>query len=247
MKKLLPLALFIALLSGCKLVPQSQPPQATTTPMPIVIEIPLQPDGSPSSGNVFSAEASFKVPPGKPPVIDGEISEDEWARADVYPVDTAAKLFLMHSEGYLYLALRTTAPARPHICLAETSRITILQADKGLQAAIYEYHDDDWWLQKPFTSCCQEGTDPSTLQMFLTLAGWTASTAQMGLPNDHEYQIAMPNDLVTLAVALEVNQKPQYALWPPSMKGECIFPNKTSTELIAPFEPRTWITLLPQQ
>jgi dipeptidyl aminopeptidase/acylaminoacyl peptidase len=184
------------------------------------------------------------VPTGQP-VVDGQFAVGEWDGALSAEMTNGGELMLMHSEGYLYLGIRSRAMGFGSVCKREAERVSILHSSAGLGTAIFEQDGTDWRRTRQFSYCCW-GAIQDALDEFLETEGWVASVGTRGPADEMEYQIRMDDGELTLAVVYVDDLSFRSALhWPRALNDDCLglalTPEDPPERLR--FVPETWITV----
>ena len=189
-----------------------------------------------------------EVPPGGPATIDGTLSEGEWGGAMQIDIDEERRLYLMERDGYLFVGIHSVAMGYGSICLAEDDKVSILHSSAALGTAVYQRDDQGWTRIRQFSWCCRE-TSPGPRQIqHLQEEGWVASIVYMGLVADMEYQIAMPEGGLTMAVVHQTGESVTTALhWPESLDDDCLglVGIHDDPPLHLDFAPETWPLFIP--
>ena len=235
---------------------QPSPTPTEILPTPMLTEILPTPTSQPTETFLPptaepEVEASeIVVPAGNEAIIDGVLSADEWEAAIQIDLDDESQLFLMHAGGYLYLGMRGKPEPVTSICLDQTKQVSILHSSAAIGTAVYQIGDGVWELVRDFEWCCRETTDSPQAQAALSThlqeEGWVANNGRVGVPEEVEFQIAIPDNSLRLAVN---SIGPQYyrsvLSWPDDLDDDC-----SSLEMItgpipeqAQFSLEEWITL----
>jgi len=192
------------------------------------------------------ASSTIQVPQGHAATIDGTFSPGEWDSALTTDLTNGGELMLMHEDGFLYLGIRSRAMGFGSICAAGDNRISILHSSAGLGTAVFERDGDDWRRTQQFSYCCW-GANERVLDEFLQRSGWVASIGPMGVPEEMEYQIAMNDRPLNLAVVYVDDftfQSPLY--WPANLGDDCLglalIPEDPPERLL--FSPETWVSFV---
>jgi formylglycine-generating enzyme required for sulfatase activity len=191
-----------------------------------------------------------EAPRSAAPVLDGTIADSEWAAALRVELAGGDEAFLMHDEGYLYLALRTRGMTMGSPCLDRGDEVAILHASAALGTAVFRRDGAAWSQTRDFEWRCRAtGDDAAAVQArreYLGQEGWLASNSYMGTPNEMEYQIAMPEG--TLRLALFYRQGPDFdavSSWPAGLDDGCreflLAQGEPSGALS--FSPERWVTV----
>jgi formylglycine-generating enzyme required for sulfatase activity len=209
------------------------PPTATsttesTTLEEVIPELPLE----------------MEVPQGPAPAIDGTFSEGEWAGALVSELSDGSELRMLHDGGYLYLGIRSQRMGVGSVCTKRGNQVWILHASAALGNAIYENTDEGWQMIEGFEWCCRSTTPNDEQMALLEENHWTASIGYMGEPTEMEYQIAMEEDAITLAMAYYLSRS-SIPFWPGSLEDDCRLYDvvEGSPPDNVQFDTDTWVTL----
>ena len=211
--------------------PQPTIAQPTSTPTEILLtptlteNIPAPTSQSTETSLPPTAEPEVEaseivVPAGTEAIIDGVLSADEWEPAIQIDLDDESQLFLMHAGGYLYLGMRGKPEPVTSICLDQTEQVSILHSSAAIGTAVYQLGDGVWELLREFEWCCRETTDSPQAQKALGThlqdEAWVANNGRVGVPEEIEFQIAMPDNSLRLAVN---------SIGPPSYRSVLSWPN----------------------
>jgi hypothetical protein len=258
--------LIISLIIGVGCAPNSTPsqpaaPQPTitqpTTASTIIIPTPT-PTSEPTDTSLPPTDQpeedaiQIVVPAGSEAVIDGVLSEDEWAPASQIDLDEESQLFLMHAGGYLFLGMRGKPEPVTSICIDQTEQVSILHSSAAIGTSVYQLGDGDgiWEQTRDFEWCCRETTDSPQAQEALSIhlqeEGWVANNGRRGVPEEVEFQIAMPDNSLRLAVnSIGPPYYRSVLTWPGDLQDDC-----SSLEMItgpipeqAQFSLEDWVTL----
>lgn len=196
---------------------------STHTPasVPAPSPTPLSPTDTPDSNR-----SSLIVPRGEAALIDGTLEMDEWQLADQFELSGGGQLFLMHAEGYLYIGIRARPEPVTSICIDQGEQVSVLHSSAALGTAIYENAGEVWELVQDFEWCCRETTDSPQAQEnradHLEQNGWLANNGRMGVPEEVEFQIYMPEDQLRMAVtSIGAPDYEQINWWPQPMDDDC--------------------------
>jgi Tol biopolymer transport system component len=216
------------------------PPSPTVTPQPTGT-----PEPTPTSTLVPTAlptapdDLEFDVPVGNPPRIDGRLSPEEWSGARTVSLADGELLF-MHDGTYLYLAIRSDVLGLGSICVDRGDNVAILHSSASLGTAIYKRADENWRRTRDFSWT-------NSYRSHLQKEDWLASDVNMGAGEEMEYQIAMPEGVVRLAVTyLKQPDLNSATVWPAHLADDC--PNIDLLRGYAPvrmqLSPETWMTVI---
>jgi hypothetical protein len=201
--------------------------------------------GEPTPG-ASTSPVELLVPQGNAAMIDGTFSPGEWDGALMTDLTNGGELMLVHDDGYLYLGIRSRAMGFGSICTADENQVSVLHSSAGLGTAIFERDVDDWRRIQQFSYCCW-GATQGVLDEFLLTDGWVASVGTRGVPEEMEYQIAMSDRSLTLAVVYVDDFTFETALyWPENLEDDCLGLALTAEdppERLS-FSPETWVTII---
>ena len=217
------LMIVTALLSAC--VPQIPDHTATPTVTPQPFERQI-----------------VEVPAGVSATIDGILSEGEWDDAMVIEVDVSRRLYLMHSDGYLFLGIESAAMGTGSICVMQDDEIAILHASAALGTAVYAREGQAWRRVRHFSWCCRESSPGPRQVQHLQEEGWLASIGYMGVAAEMEYQIALPGSGLSMAVVhLTGSSQASTLHWPPELDDDCLWMvGSGGPQERMLFSPETW-------
>lgn len=206
------LALALISTAGCgadKAAPSPSPAPAPTPP-PTAPTIPL----------------TMTAPRGNAPTLDGILSPGEWDSARRETLSDDSELLLMQDGEYLYLGIR--ANLKPPEGLKENQcvtmwtvyierggKISVLHSSASLGTAVYTRTDSDWKRTRTFDWVLRREAAQEQRKQFLETEGWLASLCATGKLEEAEFQLAIPEGSLRLAVAFPL--PPTYAkaaLWP---------------------------------
>jgi Tol biopolymer transport system component len=203
-----------------------------------------------SSQETPDATSSIYAPHGIPATIDGVFSSGEWDNA--LTIDLAnGELLLMHAEDYLYVGIRSDNLGLGSVCVSWDDEISILHSSAALGTATYKKADEGWVKNRNFswtnrsTSNSQQALEER--REHLEREKWLASNGRMGNSNEMEYQIAMTDNKIRLAVTYLMS--PGYRttdFWPDTLCAGCrnFEPLPGNPSEIVFFAPETWITVI---
>jgi hypothetical protein len=191
---------------------------------------------------------------GSSPNIDGVLEPDEWAGAVQDKLSDDGELLLMHDGEYLYIGIRASVKGSGvgSICIDRGEQVAILHSSAALGTSIYEKDGAEWQQTQEFVWQCRDTGNGATAQderrEFLQAERWLANNGRMGVPEEVEYQIAMPEGSLRLAVTfLGPPAFDSVAVWPQDLGDGC-----QNIELITgpiperlQFSPQTWVTVSP--
>jgi Tol biopolymer transport system component len=225
---------------------------AVTTGSQITPAAPAQ--TSTASETPVAAGLVVDVPLGAPPILDGVLEPGEWAGAYQDKLSDGGELFLTQDGESLYVGIRAAAKGSGvgSICIDRGEQVAILHSSAALGTAIYENEGTEWQQVQEFSWHCRNTGSSAAAQEerseFLQAEGWLANNGRMGVPEEVEYQIAMPEGSLRLAVAfLGPPSFDSVAAWPQDLDDDC-----RNIELITgpiperlQFSPQTWMVVSP--
>jgi hypothetical protein len=195
----------------------------------------------------IETELSIEVPAGSAPAINGRFSDGEWQGAKVVPLTGGGEMHLLHAEDYLFLGIRGPAHGIGSICHYQNGKISIMHASAGLNTSIYESGTQDWERITAFFGCCQDLPESMQRDEQLKDQGWVANLVTKGDPNEMEYQIALGEGDIILAVTYILTDSPTFVWWPEGLDDDCgkheITPGEDGS--ILQFAPETWVKIIP--
>jgi len=210
-----------------------------------------------------AASRALSIPPGDPPALDGRLAPGEWDGALRQEFTDGGELWLLRSDDYLYLAVRGNFDAPQDVvsavCLARGDQVFILHSSASLGTAIFQRDAAQWEATQTFDWALNElPTDPTAAeqqrQTFLAENRWLATLGTATTTGAVEYQIAIPDEPFSLALAYLLPPraaKLKAAWWPADLADDC---RKTSllqgdagqgqsAPLRLKFAPETWATI----
>jgi predicted alpha/beta-hydrolase family hydrolase len=211
----------IILVSACgPAAPTAAPVSPTASPVPAT---PVPPTATPISPTpaptALPGALMVAAPPGNPPTLDGTLSPGEWDSARREKFSDGSELLLMQNGGYLYLGIRAAGHSIWSVFLDRGDEIAVLHSSGSLGTAVYKRTESDWQPTRTFAWTLQDKSNSETArqqrEQFLEKEGWLASLGTMGKPEEVEFQLAMPQGTLRLAVVfpLPLNYD-EAALWP---------------------------------
>ena len=239
--------ILITLVSACGPAATSIPPTANVTPVPpAATTVPPTATPVPPTDTLEPLNLSIEAPQGNPATLDGILSPGEWDDARVEELARGGELLLMHDEGYLYLGIRSRVLGYGSICVAQGDQISILHSSAALGTAVFEKDENDWKRTRQFAWCCRSLTDHSQREEHLQQEGWSASIGYLGTPEEMEYQIAMPEGALTLAMVYQEGRGLGSAYWwPEHLDDDCrgiVLLSGDPPERLQ-FSPEKWMTV----
>jgi hypothetical protein len=162
----------------------------------------------------------------------------------------------MQDGDYLYVGIRASAKGSgvASICIDRGDQVAILHSSAALGTAIYENEGTEWQQIQEFSWLCRNTGSSAAAQKeqseFLQAEGWLANNGRMGVPEEVEYQIAMPEGSLRLAVTfLGPPSFDSVAAWPRDLGDDC-----QNIKLITgpvperlQFSPQTWMVVSPAE
>jgi len=225
-------------------LPSSLPPTIT----PTAVITPTETEAPPPT---VSTDLIVNIPNGSPPTLDGTISPEEWNEAKQELFSDGSELLIVHHEGYLYLGIRANTPGMivGNIFIDQEDQVSILHSSAALGTAIYEKRSDTWEQTQAFSWRCRSTSNsPSAIaerEEFLQQDDWVANNSRIGIPQELEYKIAMPNGSLRLAVTFtRASDISTRIYWPVSLEDDCTKQPQGEYPTIMQFAPSTWMTVL---
>lgn len=207
--------------------------QCTPSNQPVLTETVPPPPTNTVTADIIPPTATFtptlpppemnleiNVPQGPAPTIDGKFSAGEWDGAFISQLSDGTKLMMLHDGEYLFIGIQSRTMGVGSVCVKRGDQVWILHASAALGNAIYEKAEDGWAMTEGFTWCCRGTTPNVEQQALLEENNWTASIGYMGKSNEMEYQIAMEEEPMSLAVAYYFNQN-DIPIWPRALEDDC--------------------------
>jgi hypothetical protein len=195
---------------------------------------------------------SLEIPHGIAPTVNGRLSEGEWTGAEVVPLSNGGELHLIHADGYLFLGIRGDEESIGSVCHYSAGEISILHASAGYTTYKYNRTDEDWQLRAMIIGSYHMQLPESLWQeQHLIDYGWTSSLSNNGNRNEYEYQIALPEKDLILAVASVFGFGDStfldFETWPDNLNDDC---GRMELSSVTPdlsrlhFTPETWAKLI---
>jgi len=250
---------FLLLIAGCSEVsPASDPatrgvtsvsPAAVPSSPTAFLESTTTPTPQPTPTS-SDAGSTIYAPLGKAASIDGTFSPGEWE--DALAIDLAnGELLLMHAGTYLYLGIRSNYLGLGSLCVNWEDDVSILHSSAALGTATYSRDGDGWIKTRDFFWTNRETSNSESAlekrREHLERENWLASNGLMGNLNEMEYQIAMTNDELRLAVTYLMSPDFQITdFWPETVGSGCrdFEPLQSDPPETKNFSPETWITVI---
>ena len=224
--------------------PSLLPPTITPTVLskPTATETPL---------STVPTDLIVNIPNGNHPTLDGTISPDEWSDAKQELFSDGSELLMMHHEGYLYVGLRANTPGMivGNIFVEHNNRVLIFHTSAALGTAIYEKRSDIWEQTQAFSWRCRSTNNSASAiaerEEFFQQEGWLASNSRMGIPQELEYKISLPNGSLRLAVTFtRASDTSTRIYWPVSLEDDCTKAPQGEFPTSLQFAPSTWMTVM---
>jgi TolB protein len=184
------------------------------------------------------------------PTLDGVLEPGEWAGALQDNLSDGGELFLAQDGEYLYVGIRASGRGSGvgSICLDRGPQVAILHSSAALGTAIYENEGAEWQQVQDFSWQCRNTGSSAAAQEarreFLQAEGWLANNGLMGVPEEVEYQITMPEGSLRIAVTfLGPPSFDAVAAWPHDLADGCrdikLITGPTPKRL--QLSPETWV------
>ena len=210
----------------------------------------VPPTDTPSQGFL-----TVDVPRGDPPTLDGALLPHEWANAGAAAISEASELLFMHDGEYLYLGIRAGEVGVGSICVDQGDKVKVLHSSMALGTAVYEQREG-WRVSSRFSWSCSDASDSPQAQAerteHLETYHWLASNMSMGNPGEMEFQIAMPEGELRLAVTyLQAGGGgggEEIVWWPADLPhGGCRDANliQAHEPNVLQFSPENWVVFTP--
>jgi formylglycine-generating enzyme required for sulfatase activity len=220
-------------------------PEPTATIFPIAT-----PSSAPATETPAPVNLVVTTPDGIPPTLDGTMSADEWSDAKRELFSDGSELFMKHHEGYLYLGLRASKPGMivGNIFVDQGDSVSILHSSAALGTAIYEKSADGFQQTQDFVwRCRNSGSSPAAQaarEKFFQEEGWLADISYMGIPEELEYKIAMPNGSLRLAVTFTPASDVSVRIyWPLGLADDSVKAPQGEFPKNMQFSPSAWATV----
>ncbi len=207
-------------------------------------------EGMIASESERDGNAEFQVPQGNAATIDGVLSYGEWDKALTIEL-ASGELLLMQADSYLYVGIRSDNLGLGSVCVLWDEEISILHSSAALGTAVYGREGEGWQKKRDFTYTNRETSNSEQAleerREHLEREDWLASNRPMGNFNEMEYQIAMSDDEIRLAVTYLIS--PAYEtseFWPDTLGTGCrdFEPFPGDAPETVDFAPETWIPVI---
>jgi hypothetical protein len=193
---------------------------------------------------------SLFVPQGAPVIVDGTISPGEWDQARVEAFADGSELLLMYGDDHLYLGIRSSTPEMivGNVFLNRKEEIRILHTSAALGTAIYQRTTDGWQQAQAFDWQCRRTENSAAVQAerdaFFHNEGWVSINSRMGMPNELEYQIKVPDGPLRLAVNyIRASEPTKKIPWPGDLDDDCVKPTPGGLPAQMYFSPDRWAAI----
>lgn len=127
------------------------------------------------------------------PVLDGRVSEDEWALALHIELGLGADAWLGWWQGSLYVGLRGPSMLIGSLLVESEGTVRVLHASAALGTGVYQRDGSSWTLVQGFAwQCRMTGfSDAAAAQRdaFLEQYGWLATISRLGPVEEMEYRL----------------------------------------------------------
>ena len=149
-----------------------------------------------SIGAASPAQTSARilVPRGTPPIINGRISNEEWAGSAESRLSDESRVLLRHDGRFLYVAVVGAKPGFPSVCVSRGDSVRILHSSAALGSALYVRDGDEWQQRQKFTFALRSGdvgeTGMKAIADYVGANGWVASNSSMSV-SQREMQISL--------------------------------------------------------
>jgi hypothetical protein len=241
-----PFLIFVILvvLAGCN----SETLQPTIIPSPS--DTPMNIPTPSITQETLTDELTFIAPTGNAAIIDGRIMPDEWGEAARVKL-AYGELLLMQDGDYLYVGISSDYLGLGSVCIYLDEKISVLHSSAALGTATYAENDGSWQKTGDFVWSNRETSMSQSAQQarqrHLETNNWVASNGNMGERGEMEYQIAMTDGAVRLAVTYLMS--PEYTttdFWPETLADGCRYfePLPGDAPEIVNFAPETWMRVI---
>jgi len=239
---------FLCSLSGCgSITPVVQTPTVSSHTQP-TSNNSSTPDENKNETEMYPP--LLVVPVGIPPTIDGTFSPGEWDDATVEAFADGSQLHLLQAEDFIYVGIRANESGMiaGNVFIHRGDEIAILHTSAALGTAIYQQGVDGWQQTQGFTWRCRNTGNSESAQVeraeFLRDEGWLAANGMMGIPNELEYQIKIPDQEFRLAmVYIKATYPYEKVPWPTKLDDDCIQPASGGLPLVMQFSSEQWSKL----
>lgn len=163
------------------------------------------------------------VPLGNPPVLDGNVDEEEWKDALRLPLAEEHDLLLLRDSNHLHLAVRSSSQGA-RICtltlITDSEDVEVVHASYSLGAAHYERidHEDEgppWRRKTGFEWDPTPGAPglkgAEARDAYLAKHGWTGSPIEIGHLGHFEFSFSLEH-LASFVREIESEDKQQNEL-----------------------------------
>jgi hypothetical protein len=178
------------------------------------------------------------------------MSSEEWSNAHIETFSDGSELLLMHTDGYLYLAIRANTPGMVvgNIFIDHGDEVAVLHTSAALGTALYQKGETTWQQTQEFTWRCRRTDNSEAAQAernaFLQDEQWVAANARMGSPNELEYQIKTTGNTVRLATTFLRASNPNVKVpWPTDLADDSIRPTPGGFPRELHFSLESWATI----
>jgi len=190
------------------------------------------------------------VPQGQPFDLDGTISLGEWDDAIVENFADGSELLLMQDGEFLYVGIRVMDFGRVavNIFFQHEDEISILHSSAALGTGVYKQGEAGWQQVRDFVWRCRNTNNSVTAQTeraeFLRDEGWLAANGLMGMPNEFEYKIKIPEQEIRLAAVYIKSTQPYEKIpWPAHLTDDTVQPTPDGLPLEMHISPDQWMRL----
>jgi hypothetical protein len=213
------------------------------SPLPTLTDLPIPTD----EATPTLEPLTISVPQGKPDALDGSMSHGEWDNALIENFSGGSKLFLMYSDGFLYLAIRanTSEMIVGNIYINTGDEIAILHTSAALGTGYYLKDGDQWQLAQGFNWACRNTSNSEAAEnerdVFLQKEGWVSLNSRIGAPNELEYKIKISEDTIRMAANYIKASEPNIKIpWPQNLDDGCTTPTPGGLPQQMHFAPEKW-------
>jgi hypothetical protein len=167
-------------------------------------------------------------------------------------LSNSGELHLLHADGYLYLGISGDEESIASVCQYIAGEVSILHASAGYTTYQYNRTDEDWQLRAMIIgSYYMQFPESLWQEQHLIDHGWTSSLSNNGNRGEYEYQIALPEGDLVLAVASVFGYGEStfldFETWPDNLNDDCgrmELASETPDLSRLQFTPESWANLI---
>jgi hypothetical protein len=174
----------------------------------------------------------------------------EWDQARVEAFADDSELFLMYDGDHLYLGIRSNTPEMivANVFMNQGDTIRILHTSAALGTAVYQRGSEGWQQTQAFNWHCRrtDNSDAARAERdaFFHNEGWVSINSRMGMPNELEYRIKVPDGPLRLAVNyIRASEPAKKIPWPGDLDDDCVKPTPGGLPAQMHFSPDRWAAI----